>query len=154
MSEVRAPDAEFFLWIAASVADASAVNPNGIKTLSANSLSTYSIKGDPGFSNGPKSLPRNPPDCPILSNWIFNNFISADEPFAKALWSFKNCVLVNSNYDENYSLESAITYDEILKVTSVPFLIPHFHLLSCQLDNLTFKVLYWAILYWYYIKIK
>ena len=30
------PDLNIFLWIAASVADAFAVNPNGIKTLLAN----------------------------------------------------------------------------------------------------------------------
>ena len=49
-----------------NVADAAAVNPNGIKTLLTNYLSTFLIKGNPGFSNGPKSLPKNPPDCPIL----------------------------------------------------------------------------------------
>ena len=43
----------------ASVADA-AVNPNGIKTLSGNELSTFFIKSNPVFNNGPKSLPKNP----------------------------------------------------------------------------------------------
>ena len=51
-----------------SVADAAAVNPNGIKTFLVNGLSTFPIKGNPVFSNGPKSLPQNPPDYPILSN--------------------------------------------------------------------------------------
>ena len=46
-----------FLWIAASVSDAAAVNPNGIKTLLANSFSTFPTKGSPFFSNGLKSLP-------------------------------------------------------------------------------------------------
>ena len=55
-----------FLWIAASVADADAVNPNGIKTVLANGLSTFPIKGNPVFSDDSKSLPKNPPDCPIL----------------------------------------------------------------------------------------
>ena len=32
------PDPNIFLWIAASVADTAAVNPNGIKTLLANGL--------------------------------------------------------------------------------------------------------------------
>ena len=41
-------------WIAASVADGTAANPNGIKTLLANGLSTFFIKGNPVFSNGPK----------------------------------------------------------------------------------------------------
>ena len=44
------------------------VNPNDIKTLLANGLSTCPIEGDPVFSNGPKSLPKNSPDCPILCN--------------------------------------------------------------------------------------
>ena len=32
------------------------------------------------------------------------------------------------------------------------FSIPDFNLLSCELDNFTFKVLYWVALYWYYVK--
>ena len=50
-----------FLQTAASVADVTPVNPNGIKTLVASGLSTFFIKGNPVFSNGPKSLPKNPP---------------------------------------------------------------------------------------------
>ena len=49
------------------MADAAA-NPNDIKTLLANGLSTFPIKGNPIFSNGPKSLPKNPPDFPVLYN--------------------------------------------------------------------------------------
>ena len=52
----------------ASVADAGAVNSNGIKTLLANGLSIFLIKGNPVFNNGPRILPKNPPDCPILCN--------------------------------------------------------------------------------------
>ena len=62
-----------FLWITASVADVAAVNPNGIKTIIANSLSWVSIKGNPVFGNGPKRLLKNPHDCTILSNWFFDN---------------------------------------------------------------------------------
>ena len=51
------PDPNIFSWIAASVADAAAVNPNGIKTLLANRLSTFPIKCKPVFCNGPKSPP-------------------------------------------------------------------------------------------------
>ena len=43
----------------ASVADPAAVNPNGIKTILTNALSVFPIKGNPVFSNGPRSLPRN-----------------------------------------------------------------------------------------------
>ena len=49
------------------------------------------------FSNGPKSLPKNPPDCPILCYWVFDNFILAEELFAKALESLETCVLVTNN---------------------------------------------------------
>ena len=44
-------DLNIFIWIAASVANAAEVNPNGIKMLLANGLSQFSIKGDPVFSN-------------------------------------------------------------------------------------------------------
>ena len=42
------------------VPDAAAVNPNAIKMLIANGLSTLLTKGNPVFSNGTKNLPRNP----------------------------------------------------------------------------------------------
>ena len=73
----------FFFWIAASVA-AAAVNTNGIKALLANEFNTFFIKDNPVFSNSPNILPKNPPDCPILYNWVFANFI-----FAKALQGLK-----------------------------------------------------------------
>ena len=68
----------------ASVADVAAVNRNSIITLLANNLSTVFVKGNPSFSNGYKSLSKNRPDCPISCNRVFDNFILADEPFAKA----------------------------------------------------------------------
>ena len=48
------------------VADVAAVISNGIKMLLHNGLNTFPIKGNSVFSNGPKSLPKNPHDCPIL----------------------------------------------------------------------------------------
>ena len=54
---------EIFSWMAAFVADATGINPNGIKILLANGLSTFFIKANPVFSNGSISLPRNLPDC-------------------------------------------------------------------------------------------
>ena len=45
-----------------------AVIRNGIRKLLASGLSTFPIKDNPVFSNGPKSLPKNPPVCPILCN--------------------------------------------------------------------------------------
>ena len=115
---VAVPDPNIFLWIAASVAHAAAVNPNGVITLLANGLSIFSIRGNTIFSNGPKSLPKNPPGYQILCNWAFNNFILADEPFAKTLRNFETCVLVNNNLCRELfsSLESPTTFDEISKL--------------------------------------
>ena len=145
------PEPKIFFWIAASVADAAAVNANGIKTLSANGQSTFFIKGKPGFSNGPKT----PPDCPILCNWVFDNFILADELFAKAFWSLKTCVLVNNNLCGKLysSLELPIAFDERFKVPSVPFFTPDFNLLNCELEKFMFKGLYWVVLQSYFILI-
>ena len=87
----------FFLCIPESAADAAAVNPNGIKTLLANEVSTFFICGNPVFSNGPSNLPKNPPDCIIFDNWVFDSLISIDELFAKALRIFESCLLINNN---------------------------------------------------------
>ena len=116
---VAMPGPNIFLWIFASVADADVANPYGIKTLLANGLSTFPIKGNPVFCNGPQSIPRNPPDCPIIWNWVFDIFILADEPFAKALRSFETCALVNNNsYGMLFSsLESPRTFDESYFIT-------------------------------------
>ena len=79
----------------------------------------------------------------------FDDFILAEEPFAKALWSLETCVLVNNNLCGKFfpSLESPTSFDESAKVTAVPFFIPNCYLLSCEFENFTFKVLYWVILY-------
>ena len=42
-------------------------------------MSESDFNGNPVFSNGPNSLPRNSADCIILDNWIFDNLISADK---------------------------------------------------------------------------
>ena len=60
---------------------------SAIKMLLANGLSTLPIKGNPVFSNGPKSLPKNTTYCPILCNWVFDNFILADESFANPFYA-------------------------------------------------------------------
>ena len=101
---VAIPDPKNILWIPASPADTAAVNPNGIKTLLANGLFISSINGNTGFSNEPRSLLRNPPDCIILNNWVFENLISVDELFAKAYKRFTTCLLVNNNWCEQVIL--------------------------------------------------
>ena len=89
----RRPEPKVFFWIAAPVTDAVAINPNGTKKF----LSTFFIKDQTVFSNGPRSLPRNPPNCTVLYSWDFENFILPDEPFAKVLQTLENFVLVNNN---------------------------------------------------------
>ena len=49
------------------------VNPNTIVMLLPNGSSTLFIIGNKVFSIDPRSLPRNPPECTIL-----NNFVLAD----------------------------------------------------------------------------
>ena len=114
-------DANIFLWIAASVVDTAAVNSNGVKTLLACDLGIFFIKGNPVYSNCPKSLHKKLSGCPILCNWVLNNFILADEPFAEILQSFETCVLVNNNLCGKLysSLESRTTFGKSFKVTSI-----------------------------------
>ena len=140
---VRNPN--IFLWIAPSVTDVAAVNPNGIKTLLASGFGIFPIKRNPVFSNGPKFFPKSHPYCPILGNQVFDNFISAEKLFEKALGSIGTCAFS--------LLESPTAFDESFRVTLVPFFIPYFNLLSCKLENFTFQVLGWVILFWY-IKAK
>ena len=53
--------------------------PNGVKTLLANGWSKFFINSKPVFSNAPRSLARNHPDCTILDSWDFDSLISADK---------------------------------------------------------------------------
>ena len=55
---------------------AAAVNPNGILV---NGLITFFVKGNPVFNNEPRCLPRNPIDCIILDNWVFDSLILVDK---------------------------------------------------------------------------
>ena len=83
------------------------------------------MKGKLFFSNCPRRLPRNPPNCLILYNWVLDNFILAHDLFAKPSESLETCVLVNNNLRGKLvsSLESSTAFDESFKVTLVPSLI-------------------------------
>ena len=74
-----------------------------LKTFLANCLSTFFTKGNPIFSNDFKRLRKNPPDCHILYTRVFDNFILAEDPFAKALRSLETGVLLIITYAEIYS---------------------------------------------------
>ena len=74
-------DPQIFLCIPASAT----VNPNGIKAFLANGLITFFINGSPVFNNGPRILPKNPPDCIIVDKLVFGSLISVDKLFVKFL---------------------------------------------------------------------
>ena len=114
-------DPFFFVVVvvgAVVVVVAAAVDPNGNKTHVANGLNTFFIRGTPVFSNGPKGLPKNLLDCPIIRKWGFDNSILAEETFAKRLQSLGTCVLIDNNLCGKLvsSLELPITFDERFKV--------------------------------------
>ena len=77
--------------------------------------------GNSVFNNGPRSLPRNPPDCIILNNWVFDTLILAYELFVKALRRFATCLSVYNNLCGKLvsSAELHIIFDDSLKATSV-----------------------------------
>ena len=89
---------------------------NRVKTFLAKDLSAFPIKDNPVFYNVPKFLPKNPPNFHILSNWVFDVTL-ADEPFTKALQSFRTCVLVNNKLHGKLfsSLESTNKFSKFLK---------------------------------------
>ena len=100
-------------------------------------LSEFPIKSNPVFTNDLKSLPKNPPDSPILCNWVFDNFILTDELFAKALQNLEICVLVKDNLWRILfsSLESPTKFAEIFtKLLQFHFL---FLILIYQVVNYT-----------------
>ena len=100
---------------------------------------------------GPRSLPRNPPYCMILEVEVFDNLISFDKLFAKTSLRFATCLLVNKNSCAKLVLSSElpIIFDDNLKTSSVLFFTVDFNLLSCEFDSFNFKLLYWAVLYWW-----
>ena len=53
------PDSWISFWIHSFVADAAAVDLNGIKTVLGKGLSTFFFNGKPTFNNVPKILPKN-----------------------------------------------------------------------------------------------
>ena len=108
-----------------AAAAAAAVNPNGTKTLLANGLITIFINGKPLFSNGQRSLPRNPPDCAILDNWVVDSLILAHELYVNSLRRFATCLSANNDLCRKLvsSLELSIIFDDNLKLLQSHFLL-------------------------------
>ena len=92
--------------------------------LLANGLSTFFIKVKSIFNDGSRSLPRKPPDCTILENWVFENFMLDEEVL------------------NHWSVESWSIFDERFIIASVSFFIPDFNLPNCEWDNFTFTTLF------------
>ena len=111
----------------------------------ANGLIVYFISGNPAFRNGSRSGPTNPSDCIVLDISVFDNLISVDKQFAKALPRFTTYQLVNNNLWEKFVSSSPTIFDDSLKATSDSFFIADFNLLSCEFDSFTFKLLYCVI---------
>ena len=84
----------------------------------------------------------------ILDNWVFDNFILADELFAKVLRIFETCALVSNNWWGKSTSLSPIIFDDNINTTPASFFIADLNLLSCEFDNFKFKLLYYVILYW------
>ena len=92
----------------------------------------------------PRILPYD-----IIWDLKFESFIIADEPFSKISRTFETYLSVYNNLwgKLTSSLELLIKFDGRFKVTSVAFFIEDFSLLSHELENFTFTVLYLVILY-------
>ena len=79
-----------------------------------------------------------------MCHWGFGNFMLANELFANTLPRLNTGILINKNLRRKLYWR--------FKVTSVRFFSSDFNWLSYELNNFIFKVLYWVIFYWCYIK--
>ena len=120
-----------FFWIPASIAEATAVIPDGAKAFFAKGIAT--------FNNDPK----NPPDWIILEIWALEIFKSVDILLLKAFLNFVFCLFVNNN-SCGESIPLSI-FKFILRVVPVLFLTAVFSFFSWVSDNLTFTLLYSTI---------
>ena len=88
-------------WKAAFAADTATGNCNIINTILTDGFNIFFIIDKPVLSNGPRVLTKNSnTDCPILDNWLFENVILADEPFAKTLQFLETRLLVDDSLCE------------------------------------------------------
>ena len=109
------------LWIHASPADAAAVNPNGMKMLLANGLSTSFINDKQILSNESRCLVRNLLDCSISDIWVFDDLILANKSLANALQSLQTCLSVSDNLSGILvsSLDSWMIFNDSIKFSQV-----------------------------------
>ena len=122
-----------FFWVALSVPDTAAVNPKRTKTLFTNGLNTLPIKDKPVFINYPRSLPKNSSNSTILTFFkisccLLNHLQKLYKSLKLVYWLMTVCGKLVS--------PSPIIFGERFNVSWVPFCIPDFNLLSCELDEL------------------
>ena len=93
---VFVPDPKIILCIPSLAVLTAAVNPYGINPLLIKGVSTIFINGNSTFTNGPRSLPRNPSDSIVLDTWVFDNFMNLNVPFMRTLQRPATCLSVNN----------------------------------------------------------
>ena len=79
----------------------------------------------------------------IVISWYYKTFLwilASAVSLLLLLWNLSD--FDNSSTKLVLSLESSISFDKRFKVISVPFFVLDFNLLSCELDDFIFKVLY------------
>ena len=90
----------YLFCILQSIADITAVKPDGANTFFANGITT--------FINVPVNLlnnfPKNPPDCINFLICVLLNFISVDKLLLIAFLNLVLCLVVNNNSCDNSSL--------------------------------------------------
>ena len=89
----RLPIPIIFYWAATSVSDAAADNPNGTKTLLANSLSIFAIKGKPFFTNSRRRYLEILLVLPCQTNEFYISWWT----ICKTLQTLETCVLNNNS---------------------------------------------------------
>lgn len=141
------PGPRNILWIPASAADATVINPSCINIVLANDWSKFFINNRAILINDPRSLPTNRPDCIILKSSVSNNFMLLDEFFTKALQRLATCSLVINNLWGNYfDCHESYLMIILMSPPAVAFFVADFNLFSFEADNFTFTILDWVIL--------
>lgn len=102
---------------------------------------TVSLRDLTIFIHDLRILPRNSHNSIILGILVFDNFISFDKIFAKALQKLATCLLVSSTLWGKLFLLAPVLHDNNLKsYTSLTFFAADFNLLRLECDKLVFTL--------------
>ena len=114
---VVVPDLKIFLWNLASAVEVTVVNPNGIKKLLFNGVSTFFINGKLTFINGQRSLRRNPSNFIFLDTWYI--LMSYLEKHFEGSWLVYQAI---KDYVEKY-------FHQFLSCMMIILALSHLHFL-------------------------